>query len=68
MNRAVIPARQRWYFLWSPGIDFKESIMSAYVGWRAGTTTLFQLESIAPRDCSKIPAQAVKFTADRNHL
>jgi hypothetical protein len=32
----------------SPGIDSKESILPAYVAWRAGTTTLI--------DCSKIPA------------
>ncbi len=29
--------------LWSPGIDFKEFIPSAYVAWRAGTITLFLL-------------------------
>ncbi len=29
----------------SPGIDFKELIPSAYVAWRAGTTTLFLLGS-----------------------
>jgi len=29
----------------SPGIDFKESISSAYVAWRDGTTTLFLLGS-----------------------
>jgi hypothetical protein len=32
--------------LWSPGIDSKEWIPSAYVAWRrAGTTTLFLLGS-----------------------
>jgi hypothetical protein len=31
--------------LMSPGIDSKESILSAYVAWRAGTTTLFLLDS-----------------------
>jgi hypothetical protein len=29
--------------LWSPGIDSKASIPSAYVAWRAGTITLFLL-------------------------
>jgi hypothetical protein len=29
----------------SPGIDSEESIPSAYVAWRAGTTTLFLLSS-----------------------
>jgi hypothetical protein len=29
--------------LWSPGIDFKESIPPAYVAWRAGLITLFLL-------------------------
>jgi hypothetical protein len=29
----------------SPRIDFKESIPTAYVNWRAGTTTLFLLGS-----------------------
>ncbi len=28
-----------------PGIDSKESIWPAYVAWRAGTTTLFLLDS-----------------------
>jgi hypothetical protein len=31
--------------LWSPGIDFKEIILPAYVAWRAGTKTLFLLGS-----------------------
>ena len=29
--------------LWSPGIDAKASIPTAYVAWRAGTITLFLL-------------------------
>ncbi len=31
--------------LWSPGIDSKEWIPSAYLAWRAGTITLFLLGS-----------------------
>jgi hypothetical protein len=31
--------------LWSPEIDYKESIPLAYEAWRAGTTTLFLLGS-----------------------
>ena len=31
--------------LWSPGIDSKEWIPSAFVAWRAGTITLFLLGS-----------------------
>jgi hypothetical protein len=38
--------------LWSPGIDSKEWIPSAYVAWRAGTITLYS----SPIDCLKIPA------------
>jgi hypothetical protein len=30
-------------YVWSPEIDSKESILSAYVGWQAGTTTLFDV-------------------------
>ncbi len=29
----------------SPGIDSKQSIPPAFVAWRAGTTTLFQIGS-----------------------
>jgi hypothetical protein len=29
--------------LWSPGIDPKASIPTAYVAWRAGTITIFLL-------------------------
>jgi hypothetical protein len=43
--------------LWSPGIDFTESIPPAYVAWRAGTTTPLLLGFLAPIDCSKITAQ-----------
>jgi hypothetical protein len=38
--------RARIYkLLRSQGIDSKESILPAYVAWRAGTTTLFLLSS-----------------------
>ncbi len=40
--------------LWSPGIDSKEWIPSAYVAWRACTTTLFLLGFCSPQDCPKI--------------
>jgi hypothetical protein len=39
----------RAVFLWSPGIDSKELITSAYVAWRASTITLFLLGSYSPR-------------------
>ena len=39
-NRAQI-----FKFLRSPEIDSKESVPPAYVAWRAGTTTLFLLDS-----------------------
>jgi hypothetical protein len=40
------PARARIFKrLWSPQIDFKESIPPAYVTWRAGTITLSLLGS-----------------------
>ncbi len=32
----------------SPAINFKESILPAYVAWRAGTTTLFLFGSLPP--------------------
>ncbi len=34
--------------LWSPGIDFKESIPPVYVTWRAGTITLFLTRFLTP--------------------
>ncbi len=39
--------------LWSPEIDSKESIPSAYVAWRAGTKTLFLLGSWPPQIVQK---------------
>jgi hypothetical protein len=46
-NKVVIPASQRRYFKLkrSPRIDSREPIPPAYVAWRAGTTTLFLLDS-----------------------
>jgi hypothetical protein len=41
----------------SPGINSKKSIPPAYIAWRAGTTTLFQIGSSAHTDFSEIPAQ-----------
>ncbi len=39
-----------------------ESIPPAYVSWRAGTITLFQIPTrfLAPTDCLKIPALATQ--------
>jgi hypothetical protein len=41
-------------------IGAQESILQAYVTWRAGTTALFLLGSYSPYRCSKIPVQSLK--------
>jgi hypothetical protein len=53
-------SRARIYkFLRSPRVDSKEPIPSAYVAWRAGTTTPICSRFLAPTDSLKIPAQKV---------
>jgi hypothetical protein len=44
----------------SPGIDYKESISSAYVAWRAGTTNrLHRLAESFPGHLKRLPIRAL---------
>ncbi len=56
-KKPLLKARaQIFKLLRSPKIESKEQIPPGFVAWRAGTTTLFPLGSLAPIDCLKIPA------------
>ncbi len=51
---------QRPNFLTSPKIDAEERILSDFVAWRSGTTTLFLFGFSPPIDCLKIPAHRMR--------